>query len=216
MAVRVTLILLAVTYFLVFIGSACVSLSIGITQIKWNGRCLLFASGKWYHEGHWIFRWVSQTSTHTPCSFVSITSALSAVNAMLMFIYCMYTLLSKSRQGQDIVTLIPAVLSVLKTILLLACAIVISAGLAVFCEAITSNRNIAPTCRDAQTNINWHTVDGSNFYDITNFAQLAGWALFGCSLILNGILFFRLRQDLKSPRPSDLATLTESDERHGL
>ncbi|XP_013388553.1 transmembrane protein 179-like [Lingula anatina] len=211
MAVRVTLILLTVTYFLVFIGSASVSLSIGIIQIKWNGLCLLFASGKWGYENNmWMFRFVSKTSTHTPCSFVSIISALNAVNAMFMFIYCMYTVLARSRQGQDIVTMIPAVLSVLKTILLLACAIVISAGLAAFCKQITSKRNIAPTCRGTQTNIKWLNVDGSYFYDITNFAQFAGWALFGCSLILNGILFFRLRQDFKSPRPSDLATLTES------
>ncbi|XP_013388499.1 uncharacterized protein LOC106157414 isoform X2 [Lingula anatina] len=87
-----------------------------------------------------------------------------------MFIYCMYTLRAKSRQGKDILNLAPTVFSIFSTTLMLACAIVISAGLAMFCEDITSKGKIT-TCRDAQTHIKWIDVDGSNFYDIMNFAQ---------------------------------------------
>ncbi|XP_013388497.1 transmembrane protein 179-like isoform X1 [Lingula anatina] len=198
MAARVTLILLTVTYFLIFIGSACVSIS-GTIQIIWNGRCILFASGEWTGP---LFIFTSETYAHTPCNFVSIACALISFHALIMFIYCMYTLRAKSRQGKDITNLAPTVFSTSSTTLMLACAIVISAGLAVFCEDITSKGNVYPTCRDAQTHIKWIGRDGSNFYDITNFAQCASWALFVCSLTLSGVLFFRLHQEHNSRRSS--------------
>lgn len=102
MAVRKALILTTFLYFLLFVGGAIVSITIGIVQGQLDGGCLLYASGSWSYsgcrEGFRACFHVVWTKVHGPCSFVTTMGAVTCLFGFGMFVYCTYTLFARSRR----------------------------------------------------------------------------------------------------------------------
>ncbi|XP_035017752.2 transmembrane protein 179-like [Hippoglossus stenolepis] len=183
-----------------FAAGLLVVVPMALNGSAFKGRCALFSTGYWRAEsraeapeqpGDVSQLVVQQWGPLAACQFATFVGIFSVLYGAAQGWRCLFYL-----HGRHDDTLFSSFLTVLLSVCVLflsgGASVLLSMGLASWCDTVTDNNTRPYSCAESQSVPLYLDVDTSSFYTELNLAQVSLWAVTALWLAQSILAFLRL------------------------
>ncbi|XP_078591920.1 transmembrane protein 179B-like [Branchiostoma floridae x Branchiostoma japonicum] len=190
------------------VGGLAVAVTVGLTAGNFHGCCILYAPIV-KDTASPTYQWLIKCSSNSNCHFPIGVGVAAVVYGVIYGGYCAYTLISRNRNGKDMVVLPSLLLNGVLSFLTLVCGAMVSVGYNNFCTQVQDvifYGGVYGTCSYYQNSFGYRNGDndGLPFHTFMTAAQISLWALFGVHVVLTGLTALRMRLNSREGRPTTL------------
>ncbi|CAH1262668.1 Hypp2567 [Branchiostoma lanceolatum] len=198
-------------YVAAVVGGLAVAVTVGLTAGNFHGCCILYAPIV-EDTASPTYQWLIKCSSNSNCHFPIGVGVAAVVYGVIYGGYCAYTLISRTRNGKDMVVLPSLLLNGVLSLLTLVCGAMVSVGYNNFCAQVKDVIFYGyefGTCSHYQSSAGYKKGDndGMPFDTFMTAAQISLWALFGVWTVLTGLTILRMRLNSREGRPATLPKL---------